>query len=110
VEVIDARGRVEELREQVLRLVAQLRRSRHPQLVEPELRHAEDELEAAESRLADLEEREAARGGLAGSLAEILDQGTEGERRAVLAAYLDRVVLRRGSEPLSGPRPAAAAR
>ncbi len=102
VEAVEARGQVEALREQVLRLVAQLRRSRHPQLVEPELERAEHEFEAAESRLADLEEREAARGGHPRSLAEILDQGTEGERRAVVAAYLDRVVLRRGSEPLSG--------
>jgi DNA invertase Pin-like site-specific DNA recombinase len=75
VEVVEARGQVEALREQVLRLVAQLRRSGHPQLVEPELERAEDELEAAEARLADLEEREAARGGHARSLAEILGQG-----------------------------------
>ena len=78
VAVVEARGQVEALREQVLRLVAQLRRSRHPQLVEPELEHAEDELEAAETHLADVEEREAARGGHARSLAEILGQGTEG--------------------------------
>ena len=81
----------------MLRLVTQLRRSRRPQLIEPELEHAEEELEEAEARLADLEEREAAHGGRA----RILGEGTEGERRAVVAAYLDRVVLRRGSEPFS---------
>ena len=30
-----------------------------------------------------------------------LGEGTEGEKRAVVAAYLDRVVLCRGSEPLA---------
>jgi hypothetical protein len=34
-------------------------------------------------------------------VAEILGEGTEAEKRAVVAAYLDRVVLRRGPEPLS---------
>jgi hypothetical protein len=95
------RARVEGLREEVMRLVTQLRRSRHPELVQAELEHAEDELEEAESHVADIEEREAGRGVSARSLASLLEKGTEAEKRAVVAAYLDRVVLRRGAEPLA---------
>jgi hypothetical protein len=96
------RGQVEELREQVLRLVAQLRRSRHPQLVEPELEHCRGrarEAEAAWPTSRDAKPREA---DSPEASRRSSTRGTEGERRAVLAAYLDRVVLRRGSEPLSG--------
>jgi site-specific DNA recombinase len=95
------RARVEGLREEVMRLVTQLRRSRHPELVQAELEHAEDELEEAESHVADIEEREAGRGVSARSLASLLEKGTEAEKRAVVAAYLDRVVQRRGAEPLA---------
>ena len=84
-----------------MRRVTQLRRSRHPELVQAELEHAEDELEEAESHVADIEEREAGRGVSARSLASLLEKGTEAEKRAVVAAYLDRVVLRRGAEPLA---------
>jgi hypothetical protein len=84
-----------------MRRVTQLRRSRHPELVQAELEHAEDELEEAESHVADIEEREAGRGVSARSLASLLEKGTEAEKRAVVAAYLDRVVQRRGAEPLA---------
>jgi DNA invertase Pin-like site-specific DNA recombinase len=95
------REHVDELRAQVLRLVGQLRRSRHPDLIQVELDHAELELEAAERKLADLERHARASGGRTRSLAQILSAGTADEKRAVLAAYLDRVVVRRGEQPLA---------
>jgi hypothetical protein len=100
-ELDQARAVAESLREEVRRLVSQLRRSRHPDLVEAELDDAEAQLEAADQRVAQLEQLErSGRGGSTRSLAEILSRGSADEKRAVVGAYLDRVVIRRGGEPL----------
>jgi hypothetical protein len=95
-----ARATADGLREQVRRLVGQLRRSRHPELVEAELDDAEALLDEAEREVSRLEQLERSAGGTTRSLARILSSGDANEQRAVIAAYLDRVVVRRGTEAL----------
>lgn len=100
VDLGDRRAEVAEISEEVRRLVGQLRRSRFPRLVEDELGSAETQLAEAEHRLAVAERQARTTEQATRTLADVVENGSIDEQRAVLSAYVDRIVLRRGTEAL----------
>ncbi len=89
------RAAVAEAREEVKRLVAALRRTRYPDLIEAELADAEDQLARTERELAAAEAKLGRSSNGARNLDDILESGTNAERRGVIESYLDRIVVRR---------------